>query len=1111
MSTKQRPRPLKINIPIPGGWNPDATESSIAKSEFIEGRNMRKAKSDEWEARSGIVEQTFSGHYTPVCAAEYRLDNAFARVLVYEDFSDGLHHRLRARVVDLDTGLDVIVPGPPYMASQPDLGFVPYEAFAVQWNTFLIVTVYNFGVFALSPNTTDLSTWNTPVELGKLLTPSPNVDAAIAPNVGVGWNRFKEDVTGDLLVNEYIVPIPHTTDFKPLTNLGSGDPVRIRLKIEAPYKRVAGSTAIIATNLLRQSEVDKSDADKNIFPRETGVRQHLHKRGWFYRFVMKSRYTDIKGQKITYYHEPSVDLYVPDNDYAPPFVLWYDGIVYSVLGALHSFGVPGWPAALNFYNHLPGPAVGANPDLTESPAFPPAQHGGLGSPLTVTDPDFVRMVKAYRAYFHDTSTSGTSDAVDPFLATSIAFSFSAPVSPDYFLYQSAYEISVPVSELLSAPQAIFNWADFAGLPPDVYEIEVHRTAYIDSPNFAPSVYGQAGVIKKDGTFTDDVKDTALDFNGNINRNTGYLQSEYSAKVVRVYSGNIRLGNITDTLKIRTPSNVVQAFDFVPADPIGAPGLINRSNLIGVAVDLTVIGADGFSQVVFGYQYVDSDDNASDLTVIGGINSTTHIFNAVDTGIASPSPVGVAFTFPHGYNDTIQSIYVFEGRWIPTAGLVLGHREWHRIAVVPTLAQSSLLPPETDSGHLVYLGLSDPDWSAAPVLSAAVPVIAKDSGATVWSQNSDMNHWPPENYELEHQFAPITAIGNSSGPALIHTDQSMNMTDFGVQQRWEEIHDSVGCIGRFAACKVGRVEFFLSAIGMQMSEGQGLRTFPASVQTVVIKYLNEYISGVPRLTNARRASLGWLGQRNELHLRFPSSADLGGTLPAIDIVFRLFYDYGEYSPKDVQNYRFDLYPTGDPGTQTFFISSPATGRLWALSAKIVPLVPGPGIGPGMSLIEMDVPTVPWAGDAYLTLPISLGLAETKKELSELLFTADADCLITVSTGMKRTDGLDQISTSEDLVRGPLKPGCEIIPLELAVELDPMTGLPVTGLPIIYSQSFRHEISYLMENIGDRVPCIRIHTAVNTGFGGCIATGNHLFRLKSMEVEATIAEEPDVRHV
>lgn len=1072
MGSRQRPRPIKINIPVPGGWNADATESSIPKGEYIEARNMRKAKPDEWEARSGIVENFFSGGKTPVCGAEYRLDNQFVNVLIFEEAG-----HLSAIVFDGDRTphLSVLISD---IATAIPAGAVQYEAEAVQMNAFLIVTVYDVGVFALSPSATDLSTWNAPLDLGKSLTPSPSVDNTISPNVGVGWNRFKEEVTGDLIVNEYIVPLDNNgSNFKPLTAQGSPDPIPIRLKIGAPYKRVGGNANLIRTDLLKQFEWDSSDANKDIFlTASKGDRQHLQKRGWFYRFIVKSRYTDIKGQKFTFYHEPSVDMYVPDNDYAPPFVLWFDGIIYSRLGGLHMHTAPTFWNTSFFFN------TGGNPPLTVAPSLPPAQIGGPGTPLdATTDADFVALVKKYRGYFKDNSDGGTPDTIDPFFATALVMAFQSGPQPDYFFYGEPYKTSVPASQLLSAPQTIFNWSDFGALPIGAYEIEVHRTAHIDSPDFAPSVYGQCGVIKENGTFTDDVKDTALDFNGNVDSNTGFLAGEFSAKVIRVYSNNIRLGNITDELNIRTPSNAVQAYHFIAEDPSVAH--ILRSDLIGA----DPLAADGYSKKVFGYQYVDSDDNVSDLRVIGDIDHASSTFHAVDTGIVVVLDGGVAFTFPHGYNDTIENIYVFEGHWMPAVVGNPAHREWHRVAVVPTLAQSSLLPPETDSGHLVYLGLSDAQWLASPLLVAAAPVIAHDPGSCIWSQNADMHHWPPENYELEHQFAPVTFIGNSSGPALIHTDQSVNMTDFGTQQRWEEIHDAVGCIGRFAACKVGRVEFFLSAIGMQMSEGQGLRPFPASVQTVVLKYLNESIPGVPYLTNARRASLGWLGQRNELHLRIPSSADLGtapnnGQLPAIDIVFRMFSDYGDYSPKDVQNYRFDLYPTADPGTQAFFISSPARGRLFALSAK----------PSGMSLIDMDSPLLPWQGDSYLTLPFTLGLAETKKELSEILFLADADCTIEISTGMRRTDGLDD----SDLLHGPLLPTCEIIPLNLQKDS--------LGAPIVYMQPFRHEISKLMENIGDRIPCVRIHTTKN------FDTNNHLFRLKSMEVEATIAEEPDVRH-
>lgn len=1055
-STEKRPQ--TVNVTPPGGWNPDASEAAMPKSDFLESRNWRKPRADVWEVRSGIKRWYFPGEY-PVGAAEYQFDETYIRILFFED-SDGL----KARAFD-GAGIDVTIG-----TIAPALGSgLHYEVDAVQFNTYMILTVYNVGVFAIFPTVSDLTGWAF-LELEKTESPTPNALS------------YAAQVTGDLILYQYITPPPNGgTDCKglydltpPATGVGSAaaatEPIKLRIPMAAPYFRVGDSGAdgvnLQSTNLVKQFEPESvsanySDAnvelETNTPPfRALGTKYHIQKRGWFYKFIIRSEFTDVRGQKHSYYQAPSVDIFVPDNDYAPPFVCRSTGGIAPYFQINHTIMLSSFDFA--FDDKL---IPEAGEDLRTLPDF------GTTNPFSAGI--YENFIKQVKNYFHDNVAIHTPDKTpvtqDPyyFLAVVLGYNFPNTASNppgEAFWYIYPYKTSVPISELLGAPQTVFNWSDFT-LPaetpgdsfPHAVEIEIYRTAHTDNPLYAPNIYGYAGSLTKPSdaspisSFTDSTADWNLDFNRRTDSEVGFLEGESSGKVIRVYNNNIRLGDTVTHLKIRKPSKLVQAFAFDPV--VGITGGFLKTDL------------NGLPNVAFAYQYVDNNGYVSELTTF-----------PIDTSGAALDYVSIAFTFPHGYNDTINKIYLFEGR------MVSGVRVWKRAR-----GDDNSLTIDPKDGHFIYNGYIF--WDLMPEATPASDIISKDRGACTWSEGADMFLFPPVNFELEHEFAPVTHIASVVGPALILMNRAVVQTTFGVDNRWEEIHDRVGCISRQAAIRVGKVEFFLSSSGLMLAEGYSIRPFPASLQRTIREYLAEEITGQQPLANASRASVGWDDNRHELWLHFPSSVDLGGVMPAANFVYRMFLDYGDYTGKYAQNYLFDLvFPDPDDlgatvtdgGVPAYFISS-ASGKLYALIYEIVDSVTR------MTLIDCDSATEQWGGDAYLTLPFALGRPSKKKALSELAMFYDRKCYLDYATGMRRTDGVE-----DDLVNGLLKPACTIT--EVPQESDH------------YRQNFSEPIeSMLTEDIEDYTPLVRLHTKPDSD-------GDHFMSIQSISMRLNVEEDANV---
>lgn len=1035
-----------VNFVPPKGWNPDATESSIPKGDFIEARNFRKPHNDEWEVRSGFTKWTWDNYY-PVGACEYEFDSTYINVLFYESGGS-----LYAKAFDGDT-IEVTI-GP--IANTIPFSAAHFEVQAVQNNTYLILTVYGVGIFAIFPNGThpnELTSWDF-IELGKLLTPTPKA------------YTFADKTTGDLILYQYITPPANGgTDCKGQFADGANEPIKIRVPVGAPYTLISGNMVLqTAANLLKDFESESvdpaNDGDKHFVLRNTVGPVHLQKRGWFYKFLMQFTITDVRGQTFTYYHEASVDIFVPDMNYAPPFLANHESTDRQ-LSKLDAIGDVFTVWSDKLYRD----------DSIDMKIYPSGEVIASGG--TVTDPDWLSFQKKWKAYFHDDKLIDSpddagnyhgSDTMDPFWFASRVLGMSSWTggnvhnAPASFFYIYPYKLSVAASELFGAPQTLFKWSDF-DLPAvptgiKITAIEIYRTAHIDNPEYAPNVYGLAGTLnapeapETDSSFTDATADWNLDLNGRTSSEEGYLQGECSGKTIRVYNNNIRIGDTVTELNIRTPSILVQAFAFDYANDSGTAG----SGLIAKA-QLTDDAGDGLPTIAFGYQYADNANHFSDIRDF-----------PVDVESGLPSDVGVAFTFPHGYNDTITNIYLFEGHY---SG---GVRTWRRIGII-----------DVTNGHFIYQGLSGTDWANKPEMTATAPDISKDRGACIWSEGADMFLWPQENFELEHEFAPVTHIDCVVGPALIHTTRSCVHTTFGIDSRWEEIHDRLGCISRMAAIRVGKVEFFLSAAGLYIAEGYSVRPFPAMVQQEIRKYTSEVIPGQQPLANASRASLGWLGNRNELWLHFPGSNDLGGILPPATFIYRLYFDYGDYTARFTENYLFDIIPpqieVTDLGVPVYFISS-ANGKLYALFYR---KTLHPTVVQTMVFIDCDADT-DWPGDAYLTASFALGRPSEKKILSDFSMFYDRNCNMEYATGMRRTDGIE-----DDLTYGLLKSECEIVSVPQPDQ--------------IYRQAFTENISQNIENIQDYTPLVRIHTSPDTG-------GNHFMRIQALSLRLNVETDANV---
>lgn len=925
-----------------GSWNADMPDGALPPGDFSELKNFRKSNPTEIEIRSGYKQYLMQGSFLPMAKTEYRLDDLFRDITFYLSGSD-----LWVQILNCIDGS--------YITKSVITGGMTADTkvFAGQYNTFLVFTVYGTGVYSMTPSDVGLSDWDDPIVLGKGKSSVPLKYS------------FPDTITGDLIVFDNTSVVVNATKGMSYNYLPNHkEPNKIRLDIGATYTR-ADNPLITALKLLKLWVFNKDDESLEAqmsFSRTKEVTNHLRTNGWGYKIVFVRRFTDVKGQVFTSRYNPSTDFWVGDTIFTPPF--WI-----QQFDPLNPF-LSGVPA------HYPATSVAAGADGWDTTTDP--VNGCTAIPSRAA---MVTLSTLFQKSFNNSAESHA----DPYFFTALWLFwkqttnyFFSPGDKSGIQGQPPYKVEVPVSELKGAPMAVFTLDDFANVPSDVIAIEFYRTAYSQpddkdnaslSPLFQPYRYGYVGQIKIDGistdqTFTDDVSDQIVDFGNSPDRFIGYDSDQFSGGVLTNYGDdNLVLGDVITKYSVDAPVAFPQVVDSTgtPLASGQAFAFTKISSLLGdwVKTDFTTIEADNLSHVAIYLQYVDDDGNVSDATPI-----------TVDASRAHPGPVSVAIVPPRGYAPNIVSLVIWQGVYST------GFRVFTKLTTISIPASSIVI-----------------NAPVPPILAYIPPaknvVISHDPGALIWNDGSSLDVWPQENFLLVHQSAPVTGFGTVSGMLGVFLDCAYWATN--LKDRTEEINTRVGLVSRWAIDKIQKIVVFLSQHGVYLAEGSGIRELPTDVQTEVLKYLHEEIAGQPQLANARRASLGWLGQRNEMWLYFPSSVDLGGFMPSRCFIYHIG------NMKNVDNYEFDLAQV-PPEVRVIF-GSHADGKLFcAYEGSLA----DPEI-PALVVQDNDVNT-DWPGGSFAEMMWSMGAPEVKKRLRSVMFTGEIHADIKRVIGMMRTDGL-----------------------------------------------------------------------------------------------------------
>lgn len=928
-----------------GSWNADMPDGALPRGDFSQLKNWRKSNPTEIEIRSGYKEYLLQGAFIPMAVTEYRLDDLFRDITFYLSGSD-----LKVLILNTIDGSQInqtVITG----GMTADT-----KVFAGQYNTFLIFTVYGMGVYSMQPNDTDLSGWDDPVLLGKQPASVPLT------------YTFPDTVTGDLIVfDNTSLPLSTTKGMEYNYGINQKEPTKIRLDIGATYTRT-NAPAITALKFLKRWVFGKDDASLDgqmILTRTVEQTNHLRTNGWGYKTVFVRRFTDVKGQVFTSRSNPSSDFWVGDQIFAPPF--WV-----KFLPSIHANGFP---------NETQPAPNGDGWDLT-NPFLFFVGSTGTGAEMALPSTDAVRALsKLFQLHFNNSAESHS----DPYFFVALWLYWGQTIS--YFLStngdgaaagQPPYKVEVPISELKGAPMTVFTLADFANVPSDVIAIEFYRTAYSQaddkdnsslSPLFQPYRYGYVGQIKIDGissdeSFTDDVSDQQIDFSSTPDDFIGYNNDEFSGAVLTRYGdNNVVLGDTITKYSVSAPAAFPQVLDKL--GQVVASGQAFAFTKIDIhsgdwnKSDFTGDAGDGQPQVVLSMQYVDDEGNVSDATPI-----------VVDTSIANSGPVSVAIVPPRGYAANIVSLVFWQGIYDA------GNRDYTKLTTISIPAASVVL-----------------NAPVAPFPDYIPPqknvVISEDNPAWIWNDGSSLDVWPQENFNSADISARVTGFGIVSGMLGVFLDSAYWATN--LKDRTEIINNRVGLISRWAIHMDKKIQVFLSQYGLYLAEGSGIRELPTDIQTEVFKYLHEEIPGQPSLANARRASLGWLGQRNEIWLYFPSSFDLGGFMPSRCFIYHIG------NMKSVDNYEFDLAGIA-PEFRTIF-NSHADGKLFC---SYVGTMPNPEI-PALVVQDNDFGTY-WPGSTYAEMLWGMETPEIKKRLRSVMFTGEIHADIKRIIGLMRNDGI-----------------------------------------------------------------------------------------------------------
>ena len=337
--TKYIPQPVGPQ----GSWNPDSALELIGDAEFSDIRNLRQETIGEYQIRSNYKDYSnlTSGavglNAEVICTLEYKYVDKDGHVTSFDMtfIHDGANIKAvglcRSKIVgstywafqfnrrilrNSDDSGDLVIP-----TSLAD----SVRGFAVQYGADIALTIYNLGVYVVYPvagsNFADKWTFK---QIGK--------DRATTPQSS--FPKFADDYNGDLFLVLYddnfaggnvTFRAHHFTPKKldPGQKAESIFPALqyIRIPLSCKYFN-SNNTAFDNATDLRLWQFSQNDPPVNNRPnRSMG---HLQERGWGYRTVFVHKYTDSRGNKITWRSLASVDFWVRNEVYCPPQVFMQD-------------------------------------------------------------------------------------------------------------------------------------------------------------------------------------------------------------------------------------------------------------------------------------------------------------------------------------------------------------------------------------------------------------------------------------------------------------------------------------------------------------------------------------------------------------------------------------------------------------------------------------------------------------------------------------------------------------------------------------------------------------------------------------------------------------------
>ena len=1010
------------HIPALGSLNLDANASTIGANEFTEILNLRMSNVGEYEQRTGYALYSPSA-YTPIvrllCTAEYRYKNIIFDVKVVwqnNQVQVVLHNKSKIAgsalwaTANTSRTMTPIIVGS--VTTEP-------EAFAVQDQGLIAITVYDQGTYAFYPtgvadSATHFDTWAV-YSLGAQVCPVPYKI------------NYLDETQDDLIVFQY-EDVPDGV-FRPIADPASDSkeikpPYQyFRVPCNAPYYRCGKSKVwsgeaterlpFKALGLKNWQWSEDDPAFNSTTPARAPVsRAHLQTRAWGYRFVFIKKVSDGRGGEIVYRSQPSADVWVPNNFYGPPQpVAGPDGTFDrrpTQMESINLFPVTGGGPRWDYDefpipNNSDGGVFNALPDNEQMTKLTQAliDYEGInvdGSPVAILDPyvDNKEFISAHNYLYYTRWYTGWAESHDSI----VYVKFPNGIQP--------YWCQVPASFLAEAPLTKFTWNSFKyaadgttlRLDSSVVEVEVYRTAFSDGdaaatngdPLFQPHVYGYVGSVKPDSDFTDDIKDSAIDFAKSPDRYEGYGEGQFSGKVLRKYNRKLALSNITTTYWVNPPGTFIESDADGSATgmtPTTTQAFVYKNTAANYTYsDIYTNAADTDSDgtlnklMQFYVSYLDQEGNESDLCKI-------YVDKVPDLSLGASDKVNVAFVMGQGYVPYLTKVRLYKSSGSP--------RSYTCIA-------------EVDVNQGYYL--SDGNEAAIVAATTTRPVkdtkTSKTPGGVISSGVYKPFEWDPLSLEVISTEAEIIAMNSVTGQLWIWTNKGTHLTNLSrTNPKGEEESEEVGCVGRFACTKVDKIVFFLSQSGLYFAEASGVRAFPGHVQNEILKYTRETFADYPPLQNLRRASLGYLRRRKELWLYIPSSVDLGGTLPARLFIYKFFVDELENSSsiRDFVNYEFELLSTGNLDSTLQQTSQPLIFQEHSdhgMSISYIDSLVAPN-----NLITMNPDTDAvsiWQGKTSLEFMMSAGKLNTVKFLREFSIGGDFDADIGIYTGTPNTTGI-----------------------------------------------------------------------------------------------------------